>query len=224
MMGIFRFLLAAAAAELMASLSLPQWPSGVNSSGLGGRSAVDKMEILCDGVACVCPAAAVAAAEAAALASKVDPLEILRVAVGEGWSDDVVGSRRADEAGDTEPEEPPLTRSCSPARGAGRDGSCSCTVVVGASLLGVGGERVAGVAGGRVVRKVVVVVVVAVVVCACLLARTSASKIDPKQENAKGRNNKRQMERWELRCRGQKLTTFKKQGAEPIPQTDKGRL
>ncbi len=154
MIGIFLFLVAAAAAaELMASLSLPQWPSTeANSSGLGGRS--DKMEILCDGVVAGPPVddpdEEPAAAAAATLASKVDPLEILRVAVGEGWSDDVgVGSRRADEAGDTEPDE----RCRCPAPDAGRDGSCSCTGV-GVSLLGVG-ERVTGV--GRVVRNVVLV-------------------------------------------------------------------
>ena len=80
MIGIFRFLLAAAAAaaaELMASLSLTECGSASSANGLGGRCspAVEEEED---------------ATAAAAAANSEHPLDILRVAVGEGWSD-VVG-------------------------------------------------------------------------------------------------------------------------------------
>lgn len=84
-MGIFRFLVeaAAVAAQLTASLSLPLWASPCISSGLGGRmSTEDNIDVRTG-----CPAAVVPAAAAAA--SNVHPLDILRVAVGEGWSDGV---------------------------------------------------------------------------------------------------------------------------------------
>lgn len=73
MMGIFRFLLAA---ELMASLSLPEWASPWISSGLGGRWSPDgKMDA---------KTGTPGAGPAVEAANKVHPLDILRVAVGEG--------------------------------------------------------------------------------------------------------------------------------------------
>ena len=132
-MGILRFLVAEVAAELMASLSLPEWLSVNISSGLGGRSSV--------------ALPAVGAPAAAAAASSGHPLDILRVAVGEGWSDDDgVGSwsSRADgeaaDGTDISDDDSPL------ARDAGRDASCSCTEMAGdgvVSLLVGVGERFA---------------------------------------------------------------------------------
>lgn len=75
MMGIFRFLVAAAA-ELIASLSLPEWASAWASSGLGGRWSTEGKMDAKTGAPGVGPAA-----EAA---NRVHPLDILRVAVGEG--------------------------------------------------------------------------------------------------------------------------------------------